>query len=57
MASFSDVNGDFLTDLVVHVTTEALELSETDTIAILEGTTFSGILFTGTDTVRIVPQE
>jgi hypothetical protein len=55
MASFDEVNGDGLLDLVVHVSTEALQLSETDTEAILEGQTFGGTLIRGTDSVRIVP--
>lgn len=55
MASFQDVNGDGLLDLVIHVSTEALQLSETDTEAILEGTTFAGQSVTGRDTIRVVP--
>jgi hypothetical protein len=55
MASFQDVNGDSLLDLVVHVSTDAFQLSETDTEAVLEGTTFGGINITGTDSVRVVP--
>jgi len=55
MASFSDVNGDGLTDIVVHVATDSLLLSDGDTDAVLMGETFDGIAFTGTDTVRIVP--
>jgi murein DD-endopeptidase MepM/ murein hydrolase activator NlpD len=55
MASFEDVDGDGLLDLVVHVETQALELSETDEEAILEGETFDGVRIRGVDTVRIVP--
>jgi len=55
MASFQDVNGDGLLDLVVQVTTESLVLSETDTQAVLTGSTFDGVRLTGSDTVRIVP--
>ena len=55
MASFEDVNGDGLLDLVVQVSTEALQLSQTDTQAILEGNTFSGRPIRGSDSVRIVP--
>ena len=55
MASFQDKNGDGLTDLVVHVSTEALDLSETDTEAMLEGQTSGGQMIQGSDLVRIVP--
>ncbi len=55
MASFEDINGDGLGDLVVHVSTEALQLAETDTEAVLTGKTFSGVPVRGTDSVRIVP--
>ncbi len=55
MASFSDVNGDGLTDIVVQVATGSLLLSDGDTEAVLEGSTFDGVVFTGIDTVRIVP--
>jgi N-acetylneuraminic acid mutarotase len=54
-ASFEDINGDGLLDLVVHVSTEALQLSEGDTEAVLEGRTFGGTLIRGVDSVRIVP--
>lgn len=57
MASFSDVNGDGLTDIVVHVATDSLLLTNTDTNAVLEGETFDGIAFTGTDTIRIVSHD
>jgi hypothetical protein len=55
MASFDDVNGDGLLDLIIHVSTTALQLSETDTEAILEGQTFGGNSIRGSDSVRIVP--
>lgn len=55
MASFEDVSGDNLLDLVVHVDTTALQLSETDTLANLEGKTFDGIEIRGSDSVRVVP--
>ena len=54
MASSQDVNGDGRLDLVVHVDTTALELSETDTVAVLEGRTFDGKAIRGTDSVRVV---
>ena len=55
MASVQDVNGDGLLDLVVHVSTEALQLSDGDIQAILTGLTFSGQQIQGSDSVRIVP--
>jgi hypothetical protein len=54
MASLEDVSGDGLADLVVHVSTGALQLSETDEEATLEGQTFSGGAIRGTDSIRIV---
>ena len=53
--SFEDVNGDGLLDMVVHIQTQALQLTITDTEAVLEGETFAGIPIQGVDTVRIVP--
>jgi hypothetical protein len=50
-----DVNGDGRLDLVVHVSTEALKLSETDSLAVLEGYTTQGIPIIGSDSVRVVP--
>jgi hypothetical protein len=50
-----DVNGDGRQDLVVHIQTEALQLSANDTQAVLEAETFGGIAIVGTDLVRIVP--
>ncbi len=55
MASVEDVNEDGFDDLVVHVDTEALELSEEDTTAILEGETNGGMFIIGEDTIRVVP--
>lgn len=55
MASVEDLNGDGLLDLVVHVSTEALQLSQGDTTAILEGRTFDGKRIRGSDSVRIIP--
>lgn len=54
MVSFEDVNGDGLLDLVAHVSTEALQLTENDTQAVLKGQTFAGELISGTDSIRIV---
>ncbi len=50
-----DVNGDGRLDLVIHIQTEALQLSANDTLAVLEGETFGGAAIVGTDLVRIVP--
>jgi parallel beta-helix repeat protein len=55
MASLQDVNGDGLVDLVVHVSTEALELTAGATRAFLEAKTFGGTPIVGSDWVRIVP--
>jgi hypothetical protein len=50
-----DVNNDGLIDLVVHVETEALQLTEGDVEAVLEAQTYGGTLIRGSDTIRIVP--
>jgi hypothetical protein len=55
MTATQDINLDGRLDLVVHVTTEALQLSDTDTEAVLEGKTYNGKRIRGSDTVRIVP--
>ena len=55
MASTQDVDGDGRLDLVVHVETEALELSQTDTQAVLEGQVSGGTMIRGNDSVRVVP--
>ena len=55
MATLQDVNGDGLVDLVVHVSTEALELTAGATRAFLEAKTFGGTPIIGSDWVRIVP--
>ena len=55
-ASFQDVNGDGRQDLVVQVTTQALEVTAGDTRAFLEGTTFAGQRIIGVDTIRVVQQ-
>ncbi|MGH7267665.1 MAG: hypothetical protein ACREMB_22840 [Candidatus Rokuibacteriota bacterium] len=54
-AAVEDVNGDGRPDLVVHVDTSALQLSGTDTEAVLNGKTFGGQAIQGRDFVRIVP--
>lgn len=55
MASSEDVNGDGLLDLVVHVSTEGLQLTEGDAEAILNGRTFDGTPIQGSDSIQIVP--
>ncbi len=54
MASLEDVNGDGILDLVLHVETAALQLTEVSSQAILEGKTYTGQLIRGMDAVRIV---
>ena len=54
MASEQDVNGDGLLDLVVHVETDALQLTKTDNQAELTGETFDGVSIVGSDAIRIV---
>jgi hypothetical protein len=54
MSSFEEVNNDGRQDLVVHVLTSALQLSTTDSQAVLRGQTYSGIWIQGSDSVRIV---
>jgi len=56
MTSVDDLNGDGISDLVVHVSASALELSETDTVTFLEGQTANGTPIRGRDSVRVVPQ-
>jgi hypothetical protein len=55
MTSVKELNGDGLPDLLVHVDTTAMQLSEGDIEAVLEGKTNNGLCIRGTDTVRIVP--
>lgn len=55
MYSFQDVNADNLLDLVVHVSTEALQLSEADEVANLIGYTLDVTEIVGNDTIRVVP--
>jgi Kelch motif protein len=54
MASFDDVNGDGLLDLVLHFQTQNLQLTKTDTQVVLKGQTFGGQLIKGVATVSIV---
>ena len=54
-ASLQDVNGDGLLDLVVQVSTEALQLTSTSTSAALQARTYAGMAIAGLDDVNIVP--
>jgi CARDB len=54
-ASLQDVNDDGLADLVVQVSTEALQLTTSSTSASLQGRTYGGVAIAGTDDVNIVP--
>lgn len=49
-----DVNCDGLLDIVLHFSTQALDLEPGDTEALLTGKTLSGQEFEGSDSVRIV---
>jgi hypothetical protein len=44
-------------DLVVHISTDAFELTGGDTKAFLQGKTFAGAQVIGSDSVRIVPAQ
>ncbi len=51
--SFQDINGDGLPDVLVHVNTAALQITNFDNEALVEGMTFDGKYFWGTDTITI----
>ena len=53
--SYSDVNRDGFTDIIVNASTEALQLTATDVKAGLEGKLFGGTIIKGSDSIRIVP--
>lgn len=54
MAHFEDVNGDGRLDLVVQVSTQGLQLTASDTQAVLTAETADGRRVRGSDTVRVV---
>jgi hypothetical protein len=53
----TDFNGDGYNDLVMRFETKKLALDENSTEAILTGTTYAGVQFEGTDSVRIVKRK
>ncbi|MDH3458376.1 MAG: PKD domain-containing protein, partial [Gemmatimonadota bacterium] len=55
LANPEDVNGDGITDLVVHIRTVGLSLTDGDVEAVLRGETFDGQAIEGSDSVRVVP--
>jgi hypothetical protein len=55
VATEEDINGDGLPDLVVHVFTSGLALTDGDVEAVLAGETFGGQHIRGSDQVQIVP--
>lgn len=55
MAAVEDVDGDGIDDLVVHVETQGLSLTDGAAQAILTGETYGGMVIAGVDAVRIVP--
>lgn len=55
--SVEDVNRDRYPDLVLHFSTQSLNLHARDIIATLTGKTNDGITFTGSDSVRIVTDK
>jgi hypothetical protein len=50
-----DVNGDGLSDLVVHIVTSDLLLTPADEIGVLEAVTYDGLPVFGSDSVRLTP--
>jgi hypothetical protein len=55
VASVQDADKDGRLDLVVQVSTEALQLTAGDTLAVLEGATVGGSQIIGSDSIRVVP--
>jgi len=55
MLSYEDLDEDGFTDLIIHVRTEALQLTMSDVEAVFEGRLNCGTPIHGFDSVRIVP--
>jgi predicted amidohydrolase YtcJ len=53
---WQDVDGDGDLDMLFHFDTQSLGLTPTSTHATLTGLTYAGVVFQGTDTVKIVPK-
>ena len=53
-SSLQDINGDGLLDLVVHINTAEVQLTDFNTEALVEGLTFGGKFFWGTDVIEVV---
>jgi len=56
ITELKDVNGDGRMDLVVQVTTNAMELTSGDVSAYLTGRLFNGMPVIGVDSIRVVPK-
>jgi hypothetical protein len=54
MASYEDVNADGIIDLVVHVPTQALQLTPADVKAILTGFLLNGTEIKGSESIQIM---
>jgi hypothetical protein len=52
-SSFEDVNDDGLLDLVIHINTTDLQLTSLISEVRVEGFTFGGKFFWGTDTIEV----
>lgn len=55
MASYSDINEDGFTDIIVHIVTDALQLTSTDVDAKLDGYLIDGQEIKGLDSIRVIP--
>ncbi len=55
IGSFDDIDGDGDLDLVVQFPTADLELTEADTVAVLDGTALDGTPIQGSDAIIVVP--